>query len=187
MKRPQISTLLFGHPLVATPLLLADGAFGAFYAMNDGLDVVVIASLAIGLWLADCCRQAARYRAWDALDPDHPPRKTLGQIARRAIEVVVGLPLLCGAGWLLLNFRDPQSAAHSVAPLAILVVISVVLAKWMWGRRRHLPKAPKLALVTQAIARPLSAPSVAQAYAVLPDYCRALLPTSILERTRDVV
>jgi hypothetical protein len=172
MMRPRTSTLVAGHPVVMTPLLLIDGFIGYVATDTQGFGWGTVLPLVIAGWLMNCAKEAGRYRAWrrdwESLDPDYrPPQHFL-----KAAGYVVALIGAAATVWLLANFNDPNSSAHVVAPLLIATLVVAVIAKLALRLRRRRPTSADW-IVTQAIPRPVPAPSVAEAFARLPDYCRS--------------
>lgn len=174
MNRPKASTLIVGYPLVTVPLFLLDGWFGYTATANTGFGWGTLLALLFGAWLVKCSEEAGRYRAWrrdwNALDPNYRPPQPL----RLAIRVMMALPILLGFFWLLANFNDPSSPARLIAWGIGVAIPMLWIARLILRRRKRRPTSQDW-IVTQAIPRSLPAPSVAEAYARLPDYCRPLL------------
>lgn len=177
MKRPSNSTLIIGHPLVAVPSFGVLALFGcaAVFGHADGMVGVLV--LFMAAWLQTEWRTAARYRAWvrewNALDPNYRPPRPIRATLQFIGKLIVAVPTVLGCFWLLLNFSDPSTPAKLITFLLAGGIPTLWLAAFVVSRRKR-RRHPQHFLVTQAISRPLPAPSAAEAYASLPDYCRPL-------------
>ena len=176
MMRPRTSTLIAGYPLVTVPLFLLDGFLGYLFTANEGFGFGTLLALLFAGWLANCAKEAARYRAWrqdwDALDPGRQPRQAM-RVSGKSLKLLAALALVLGTVWLFVNYDDPKSVAHEIAPILVIVLPLLGIARLCFRRRPGKPSHPQAWMVTQAISRPLTAPSVAEAFARLPDYCRS--------------
>lgn len=177
MKRPSTSTLIIGHPVVAAPCIGSTALFGcaALFGHADG--IVGVLALFMAAWLQTEWRRAARYRAWmrewNALDANYRPPRSIRATLIILGKLLITVPIVLGCGWLLINFDDPSTPAKLIT-FGLMAGISVLwLAAFIASRRKRRPRSQTWS-VTQAISRPLPAPSAAEAYALLPDYCRPL-------------
>lgn len=181
MMRPRTQTLVVGHPVVTVPLLGLTGFMGYVFTDSQGFGWGTLAAIVFASWVAKCSGVAARYRAWrrewDALDPHYQPPQPIRKTLLFIRGILVAGAILAAASWLIANYSDPNSAAHWIAPLIIPALLALWVLAWITRWRTRRVVAPKDFVVTQAIARPLPAPSVAEAYARLPDHCRPLLST----------
>jgi hypothetical protein len=172
MMRPRTSILVAGHPLVAVPMISLCGFVGFLEVTHEGLGQVTVIALVLGGWFGNCMKVAGQYRAWrrefDGLDPDYQPPQPLRTVGR----VVVAVPLFLGCLWLFLHYDDPASVAHVIARMLMVGLPLLWIASLVLRRKRRGRNAPAW-IVAQAISRPLPAPSVAEAFARLPDYCRS--------------
>ncbi len=178
MRRPSTQTLIVGYPVVTIPLALFGGFFGFEVVIgNAPIWVGVITFIYCG-WLHQCYETASRYRAWlrewNALDPDYQPGRPVLRTLQFIGSLVVAAALFFA--WLKLGpaFADPQSPARAIAALAVVVWVLALAARLLFHRRKK-RAVTKDWIVTQAVERPLPAPSADEAYASLPDYCRPLL------------
>jgi hypothetical protein len=173
MMRPRTSTLVAGHPLVMVPLFLLHAFLGVAYTYTEGFGWLSLYALVFLGWLANCYKEAARYREWkrewDALDPDHRPPRPI----RAGAQWMVAAGIIIGCFWLFLHFDDPTSAAHIIAPMVVVGIPLLWIASVLLRRRNRQRPNSQDWIVSQAISRPLPAPSVAEAFARLPDYCRS--------------
>jgi hypothetical protein len=172
MLKPRNSIIMAGNPLVAVPMISACGFVGFLEVTHDGFGSVTLIALVLGGWFGNCMKVAGQYRAWrrdfDALDPDYRPPRPLRAMAR----AVTAVPIFLGCLWLFTHYDDPASAAHVIAPTLMVGLPLLWIASLVLRRKRRRPKSRDW-IVTQAISRPLPAPSVAEAFARLPDYCRS--------------
>jgi hypothetical protein len=177
MKRPSTSTLIIGHPLVALPSFGVLALFGCAAAFGHADGMVGVLVLFMAAWLQTEWRTAARYRAalreWNALDPNYRPARPIRATLIIFGKLLIAAPIVLGCGWLLINFDDPSTPAKLITFLLAGGVPALWLAAFVLSRRKRRPR-PQHFIVTQAISRPLPAPSAAEAYASLPDYCRPL-------------
>ena len=173
MKRPRTSTLITGHPLVAAPLCILHAVVAIACTSSQGFNGVTLYCLVFIAWAMNCAKEAAGYRAWkrewDALDPDYRPPARL-----RGARNLIGAAIIVGAGfWLFATYGDPSSPAHLIVTLLAIAVPVLAVAALLLRRRKRGSSTPDTWLVSQAVSRPLPAPSVAEASARLPDYCRS--------------
>lgn len=173
MMKPRNSILIAGHPLVAVPMLSICVFLGGLEVIRVGFGWLTLISLVLGGWFGNCMKQAGQYRAWrrdwDSLDPDYRPPRPLRALSRLVLTAVS----IAGGYWLLANYRDAASPAHlTVSFMAWALPVMAVAALVLRGRK-HARGASRTWLVSQANSRPLPAPSVAEAFARLPDYCRS--------------
>jgi hypothetical protein len=173
MKRPRTATLMTGHPLVAAPLCILHAVVGVACTYSAGFGWGTLYCLVFIAWVTNCAKEAARYRAWkrewDALDPDHRPPARL-----RGARNLIGAAVIVGGGyWLFATYGDPASPAHLIVTLLAFGAPVLAVAALLLRRRRRGSSTPQPWFVSQAISRPLPAPSVAEAFARLPDYCRS--------------
>jgi hypothetical protein len=173
VQRPRTSTMVIGHPLVATPFCLVFGTLAVLGIAHDGFNGPIAIILTLVGAVANTARQAGRYRAWkrewDGFDPNHQPSRPI----RNAVQWLAALPAAAAILWLFASYSDPTSPAHVIAPLLVFGLPALWLVRFalrLRGRRTNSSNQ----VVTQAISRPLSAPTVADAYARLPDYLRPL-------------
>jgi len=178
MTRPRTSILVVGYPLVTVPLFLMDGFVGYVFTDSQGFGWGTLLALLFAGWLAKCSGEASRHRAkqreWNALDPDYRPRRPLLAAVRLIVRLIVAAPIVLGCFWLFVNFDDPSSPARLITLVAAVAIPALWIAGLLLHRRKRRPTSHEW-IVTQAITRSLPAPSVAEAYAQLPDYCRPLL------------
>lgn len=86
---------------------------------------------------------------------------------RLAVAIAVGVGLF----WLYANYDDPSSPVPIVIGILALVAGVYRFARLIRRGGRTRQATPQQWTVAQAISRPLPAPSVAEAFARLPDYC----------------
>lgn len=181
MRRPRTSTLVLGHPVVAVPLFLTDALIGGVATYQSGFTIVTGLALILAAGLTKCSQEAARYRTWrrdyDALDPNYRPPQPIRSTLRFLGALLVAGPVLAGIFWLVLNYGEPNSAAHWIAPLVLASLPALWLLGWVLKRKARRPHRSQDWIVSQALSRPLPAPTAAEAYAWLPDYCRPLFST----------
>jgi hypothetical protein len=172
MMKPRNSILIAGRPLVAVPMISLCGFVGVLAVVNDGFGWPMLILLVLGGWFGNCMNVAGQYRAWrrdwDALDPDYRPPRPVRAMGR----AVAAVPVFLGCLWLLRHYDDPTSAAHVIAPMLVVGLPLLWIARLVLRRKRR-QRNPRAWIVAQAISRPLPAPSVAEAFARLPDYCRS--------------
>lgn len=177
MKRPSTSTLIVGHPLIAVPCIGVVALFGcaALFGHADGM--VGVLALFMAAWLQTEWRTAARYRAWvrewNALNANYRPPRPIRATLIILGKLLIAVPMVLGCGWLLINFDDPSTPAKLITWLLVGGIPTLWLAALLLSRRKRRPRSQRW-IVTQALSRPLPAPSAAEAYASLPDYCRPL-------------
>lgn len=185
MTRPQTSILVVGYPPVTAILFLLDGFFAYGTAIGNMPLWVGLLVFLFGGWLVSCAQEAARYRAWrrdwDSLDPNGPapPR----QLLKKALGALIGLGLvafLFGAYFPAL--RDPESPARAITVFLVGALLLLRLIGWL-RRRRPNTRSPAEWIVTPCGGR-TPAPSAANAFASLPDYCRPLLTPSSTQEPR---
>jgi len=176
--RPTTKTLIVGHPIVAMPLLLASIAC-LLAGFRSGAAPPVIIGIAMIAAVNGAQRQANAYRAWkaewDAMDgrpkaPRSSPGQWIGAVLLAAL-ILVGCfrpsVLAYGAGFAVGWISHEPWLLGGLAALAVAIIVQFVRC---WPRR---PKAARP--VTVVAKRILPVPSIADAYARLPDYCQALL------------
>lgn len=181
MNRPRTNMLVMGHPLIGVPMLLADAVAGFAYTDSAGFGLGTVFALVFAGWVTNCMQQRARYcswqRQWNSLDPNYRAPQPIRTTLRHLRALIIVGPLAAGAFWLLANFNDPTSAAHVLAPLVVVGLPLIILAALFARRRKRQPKAREWT-VSQAVTRPQPVPTVAEAFASLPDYCRPLFSPS---------
>jgi hypothetical protein len=148
------------------------GFVGFLEVTHDGPGQVTLIALVLGGWFGNCMKVAGQYRAWrrdwDALDPNSRPPRPLRAMGR----AVAAVPIFLGCLWLFTHYDDPTSAAHVIAPMLMVGLPLLWIASLVLRRKRRRTNSRDW-IVAQAISRPLPAPSVAEAFARLPDYCRS--------------
>jgi len=180
MKRPSSRTMLLGSPILAAPvtLLAISTLYVSWLGGSEGTSLGPC-GFAILAATARAAREAAAYRQWqaewDAMGDGPRVRKvTLGRfLGAVAIAVLLligyGQPSLLayGLGYVL-GWASHQPWLLAGLGVVVLAVVARVIRRWP-----HRPRAVKPVTV---VARPiLPVPSIADAYARLPDYCQRLL------------
>jgi O-antigen/teichoic acid export membrane protein len=174
MNRPPLKTRIAGHALVVGPLSLL--AVWSVYALSQDTNRWPMTVLAVMLagWSLNANEVMARYkawqRAWNSMAPARPrsvaiPWRKLGAV------VAIALPILyLGA--------HPERPGYSMALGGLIIgLLGLLLARlWQWVRHRKGRARQGDELVRVTVRRPLlPVPSLAQAYAALPDYCQHVL------------
>ncbi|WP_426030926.1 hypothetical protein [Caulobacter sp. DWP3-1-3b2] len=175
MKRPQTSTLIIGHPVIGTALVLL-AVFVGYVALVSGESGVVFFCLLLGGAVGHTIKVAGDYRAWnrewEAMDPSATPRA--GRSPRRAIVFLMFLAGLA-LGWFyaLPAILDPSSPARWITAAAT----GVIALGWIARRRRARVRVAASSdwTVSQCVPRPMRAPSAAEAFTSLPEHCARLL------------
>jgi apolipoprotein N-acyltransferase len=166
--------MVVGHPLVATPFCVVFGTIAVLGIAHDGFNWPIAIILTLVGAVANAARQAGRYRIWkrewDGFDPNHQPSRPI----RNAVQWLVALLMVAALLWLAGSYRDDSSPAHIIAPLLVIGLAALGLLKFVLRLCKRRRPSSSNQVVTQAISRPLSAPTVADAYARLPDYLRPL-------------
>ena len=160
------------------PIFLLHAGVGLAYTFTEGFGWLSVYCLFVFAVTSNCWKEAARFREWqrewDALDPDYRPPRPLRDGIRFVRSVVVAVPIIVGCFWLFLHYGDPTSAAHVIAPMLVVGLLLLWIVSLVVRRKRRRTD-PQEWIVSQATSRPLPAPSAAEAYARLPEYCRPLL------------
>lgn len=172
MKRPPANVMIVGHPLIATPMLLASGAM-LLAGLKDGILFIVLTALVLLVGVGGAYNQASAYRAWalewSAMAPQEAPRVVRQPPAWLTILVLTG----CIFAALWYHGEAPQVALRHVAELGI--GIAAIAIPWAAIRRLGRRRRGRSSTVT-IVARPVMAvPSLTDAYRALPPYCHALL------------
>ncbi len=180
MSRPGLLTYLVGNPVSAllvvfATLILVVGAFSGSVHWLVALVAVIVTGHAMG-----CNRRLQEYgrwkREWDGMGGQATAKKSL-----RALAKLLSLRILFGVGgWLLLAFLT-LGAAHQPGA-GILVALFWLGSAFLLGnavyraiRRRRAGRKATNVTVRVCLAVPRSSPSLAQANAALPDYCRLVM------------
>jgi apolipoprotein N-acyltransferase len=174
MQRPRTSTLIVGHPVVAVPLCVVFAGVAIAGIVHEGFSWPVLLLLALAGGIASTAREASRYRAWtrewDSYNPNYRPPQHLRSAARLAALLLVAAAIY----WLVNGYGDPGSPAHVIAPLLMFGVPALGLLRMVLRLRKRRRLSSPDWVVTQAISRLLPAPTVADAYARLPEYLRPI-------------
>lgn len=172
MMKPSTQSMLMGHPLVVLPV--AVGTLATLYAWSQNaeawwLAIVMLAFMGRVMKASEARRDYLQWkREWDAMDPNPASRMRPAHVAG-----MLGCALLLVAG----AASDQVGLGAAVGGL----ILGAFLWLMLWGfyaawkqRPRH--RARTATPVRLAIARPvLPAMALAESYAALPPYCRAVL------------
>ena len=185
MQRPRTHVLVTGHPLVAVPMIALHAIAGVAYTLSEGFDWFSVYAIFVAGLAYNHHQEAAKYRAWrrewDSMDPDFvAPRGITRRVTNIATLIVVAAVTL----WMIATYDDPGSAAHLIGPLLLIGLPALWLARAVIRRKRRTASSQTW-IVTQATTRALPAPSVADAYARLPDYCRPLFATEAAQKEQS--
>ncbi|MEJ7928239.1 hypothetical protein WG908_15940 [Sphingobium sp. AN641] len=179
MRAPSLATAFFGHPVVATPLMLS-GLVVLVLFLTQGQEGGLVLALPVAVMmvrLGKAVSAVSAYQAWKrAWDGMSPPR------ARRAVPwkpvfAVLFVTLVFANA---LAHPDRQSATAGAGMLVFALGLGLVAAivrslVRLWRGRLRRKVAHHNSVVT-ICARPIfPVPSLQHAYAALPDYCRQVL------------
>lgn len=185
MNRPRTNMLVMGHPFVGAPMLLADAFVGYVYTDSAGFGFGTLIALIFAGWVTNCMKLAAQYRAWkrewNALDPNYQAPQPVKNTLRYVRALFIAGPILAGIFWLAAHYSDPTSAAHWLAPL-VAIALPILWLVSVFARRQKRQAKAREWTVAQAATRPQPAPTVAEAFASLPEYCRPLFSPSEPQR-----
>ncbi|EQB16945.1 hypothetical protein [Sphingobium lactosutens] len=176
MKTPSLKTRMLGHPLVVWP------SIGFFlwtgYMLLTGPDTWPLAAIAL-FFGAPVMRAYERReewlawrKAWNAMSGQQPPRR------RRFVKPLTGLMVVAAAALYLVATLD-RTDSQTVLAISLLWMVGVVAffaGRGLWRRLRRTRRATAGELVKVCVRKPLlRVPSLQQAYAALPDHCRAVM------------
>jgi hypothetical protein len=181
MNRPGTSTMIAGHPVVCTPILL--GTMGACYGcyQNSSLWPIALVMLFLLNGVVGASGARAKYlnwqREWNAMNGAPP---TSEQSGRRTLPKWVGwIALILTVLYLLANGSDP-TCRLALGWITVCTVGCGIAAWAMRGRAKHatgkVAPAAKSQPVTICVTAPLlPVPTLKNAYSAMPPYCRKVL------------
>jgi len=174
MKRPPAATMFFGHPAI---VLAMGGAFlwVAYLWLRGeagGAGALALLVAAVACAKANDRRQHYRQwkREWDIMGGKLP----VGRISFATLKV--GIAILCWVAMAVaaLEWMDDPDRRW----LAVLFWCATglgLLNRLLQWRKSRKPARLREAPVSLCLRAPLRSPSLADARAALPDYCRTLL------------
>jgi hypothetical protein len=180
MKRPSGFTYVVGNPVSVIALALG-AAYLAYQWWNGGSPAIALAAFIAAAYAMGANSRLQKYndwkREWEAMEGKRPSQRTARRVLNSvAVRVAIGLPLWCAFAYLALTSgNDPTMRAARALFLLATLVMAVGFAYRLMRRRRPRANASRDVPVTLCVAPPRQSPDLAQAYAALPVYCRAIL------------
>jgi hypothetical protein len=177
MRRPNLSTRLFGHPIILVSVLLI-GGWLIYEWWRGNADILV--AIGAGLAITTCANAHQRRddylnwkRAWDAMGGDAPPPRV------RRPRPIVGLILWLLIGVALFSLVKPNDQTTQLALIGYGLVGVVLIARTfqLYWRQRSVAeprRAAKAQPVSIALPIPKQSPDTRQLFQALPDYCGRL-------------
>lgn len=163
-----------GHPVVSVTLVLFTCWLGYRYWLGVIEPTAVLIVGVIALSAAKANQRYSAYQQWKlewSLMGGHDPRV---RVSPRAFKNVLGIASWFGLLALALNNAHPE-LRWAVALFWFATMVMVLAAAYRWWRARRRPNRPREVAVSVRLAKPLRSPSLSEAYAALPDHCRAML------------
>jgi hypothetical protein len=177
MKRPGPLVWLFGNPLTVIALVIAAMYFIYQWWSNQGSPVAALIAFLVAGYSAGASDQILKYqqwkREWDAMEG----RASGPGIARfyPALRIVFGLSVWCVFAFFALQpSNDPaMHVASGLFWIATLIMIGGGIVR-QFRRRKPAKQTVRDVPVTLCVPVSRNSPTVAQAFAALPDYCHPL-------------
>jgi hypothetical protein len=179
MKRPGFLTYLFGNPLSAFALLLAMIYFVHEWwsaAGSGGLAFIAFLAAGYAMGASDKLQKYQQWKhEWDAMES-----KRSGQNLARfypALRMVVGMAVWCFFAYLALaqSAQPGVQLGADIFWLVTAVIVGAGIFRWIRRQRNARPGVARDVPATQCLSVPRQSPTPAEAFAVLPSYCAALL------------
>lgn len=179
MRPPSSSVALFGHPIVAGPLMLTGvSAIGLLLAQGQAGGFILAAPIAVGLArLAKAMEAVSAFRAWkrewDSMD-DAPPRR---HGSWKLIVATLFTVLVIAQMAMHPDHTGVQAGAVFIG-LGLLLALAAFMVRGvhrLWGKRPRTKASPNAGVVTICARPVLPVPSLRDAYSALPDYCWQVL------------
>lgn len=176
MRRPPLPVMLMGHKLTALPIWAGIFVTGyrTWIGVQDATGLIVFVALGVLCGKASQRREAylGWKRDWEAMNGTTPRQRYEANFLRNVVAVLAWLLGAFIASALMYNDHDRWIAILFWLGSFVFFARRVAI----WHRSRQPPaRSGKQTPVTVCLRRPVSAPSVEQAYAQLPAYCRELL------------
>ncbi len=183
MNRPSAFTYFIGNPISLIGVWLLTAFLAYQWYANGGPGILPIITGIAAISASNAYQRIDKYRLWkrewEAMNGVATTGTMTGDLMRTtAFRVVVGGAIWCAFayGALTIGNQPGGKAAAGLFWLGTLVLIVGGLYRLV---RRNRAAAPKQAAirdvpVTQCLRAPMQSPSLQQAFASLPEYCRPL-------------
>lgn len=174
MKKPSTKTRMLGHPLVVTPALTFFLWSGYQWLMQPEAWPMAAAALCFLAPVMNAHEKRHAYmtwrRAWEGLGDQAPQRRPI-------LRPLTGMMVIVAAALYLVATLDRVDTQNGLALMALVgIAASIGFVLRVLFRRRARTRAAKAARVTVCVRKPLvRVPTLQQAYAALPDHCRAVM------------
>lgn len=176
MRRPPIGAMVLGHPWTALPVWACIFVTGyrTWNGLQDATGLIVF--IVIGALCGKASQTRDAYlgwkREWEAMNGTTPQQRYQATFLRTVAAILIWS--FCAFMAAAVMSRPDDRPMAILFWLGSLVYAIVRVAKWRRTRRPR-ARAAKQVPVTVCLRRPQQAPTVAQAYVALPEYCRELL------------
>jgi hypothetical protein len=180
MKRPSYIAYLFGNPLSMIALLIAAGYFVYEWWRGQGSPAVALVAFVAAGYSVTTSERIQKYnqwqREWRAMAGEPPEGGFSRLLARIPFRLVLGLSAWAVWGYFVATMGGEPGMQIPVALFWLVTLVMAVGGIYQLFRRvRPRRRASQDVPVTLCVGMPSQSPTPAQASAMLPTYCRALV------------